>query len=216
MLIVGHMGITLGAAVLLSGVVARGYSIKTRQNGVKKYRASSRRMSPAKNYPAAGRASWLISLGNYVDVRLLLVGSLLPDIVDKPLGMVLLRDTLNNGRIFSHSLVFALLLTLAGFYIYWRHGKTWILALAFGAFTHLLLDEMWLDPRTLLQPLYGYIPPRGDSTYWISNIVYDLHTDPGTYIPEIVGAAILTWFVVVLVRRKMVAAFIRSGKLYHS
>jgi membrane-bound metal-dependent hydrolase YbcI (DUF457 family) len=173
-------------------------------------------MPPAKNYPAGGRASWLISLGNYVDVRLLLVGSLLPDIVDKPLGMFFLRDTFGNGRIFCHTLVFALLITLAGFYIYRRHGKMWLLILAFGTFTHLLLDEMWLEPRTLLWPLYGYIFPRGDPTDWIWNILYALRTDPGEYIPEIVGAAILVWFVVVLVRRKTVGAFIKSGKLHDS
>ena len=203
MLILGHAGITLGAAILLDTVVARGYSIKTRQNG-------------AKNYPAAGNASWLISLRNYVDIRLLLLASLFPDIIDKPLGLVFLKDTFNNGRIYCHTLAFTLLITLAGFYICRRHGKTWLLTLAFGSFTHLLFDKMWLEPQTLFWPLYGFTFHRGVPNSWISDNLVQLRLDPGTYFPEIAGAVILVGLVVVLIRRKAIGAFIRSGKLSNS
>lgn len=57
MLIFGHTGITLGVAVLLNGVVARGYSIRTRENELKEHLASSRQVLPAQKYPSGGRAS---------------------------------------------------------------------------------------------------------------------------------------------------------------
>jgi len=63
MLIFGHAGITLGATALLNGALTKSYSLC-----------------------AGGRASWLASLGNRIDIRLLLLGSLLPDIIDKPAG----------------------------------------------------------------------------------------------------------------------------------
>jgi hypothetical protein len=36
------------------------------------------------------------------DIRLLILGSLLPDLIDKPLGHIILPE--NNGRIFAHTL----------------------------------------------------------------------------------------------------------------
>ena len=56
MLIFGHVEITLGTAVLLNGTLTKGYSLC-----------------------AGDRASWLASLGNRIDIRLLLLGSLLPE-----------------------------------------------------------------------------------------------------------------------------------------
>ncbi|MBA7692845.1 hypothetical protein ES703_101414 [subsurface metagenome] len=79
MLIFGHVGITLGAAVFLNGALTKSYSLC-----------------------AGGRASGLASLGNRIDIRLLLLGSLLPDIIDKPIGQFFFRDTFSNGRIFCH------------------------------------------------------------------------------------------------------------------
>ena len=64
MLLFGHAGITLGAATLIAGVTA-----KKRNSG--------------KENP-----SWFTSLSRFVDIRFLLIGSLLPDIIDKPVAIV--------------------------------------------------------------------------------------------------------------------------------
>ena len=216
MLVFGHTGITLGAAVLLKGILARSYSLRTRESEVREHSTSSPQMLPAQNYPSGGRASGLNSVGNWIDIRFLLIGSLLPDIIDKPVGQFFFRDSLSNGRTFCHTLLFLALITFAGLYFYRSHRKTSMLAFAFGTFIHLICDQMWLTPQTLLWPLYGITFPKVDLTHWIQNIFYALHTDPGVYVYELVGVAILIWFVVALVRRKMVGAFIRSGKFYDS
>jgi hypothetical protein len=60
-----------------------------------------------------------------------------------------------------------------------------------------MLDQMWGEPRTLLWPLYGwhfervpvYIPD------WLAQMLYSVTHDPGTYLPEIAGLAILIAFV---------------------
>ena len=61
-----------------------------------------------------GRDAWLIEekLKTKMDYRLVAVGSLLPDLVDKPVGMILLP--LNNGRVFGHTLLSILILLLIG------------------------------------------------------------------------------------------------------
>ncbi len=84
-----------------------------------------------------------------IDYRYIILGSLLSDIIDKPLGNILLFNVLNNGRIIGHSVVFALALALIGVY------KRNILYIAYGVFMHLILDSMWLNPATLFWPSLG-------------------------------------------------------------
>jgi hypothetical protein len=88
-----------------------------------------------------------------------------------------------------------------------------MLALAAGTFTHLLLDEMWRVPGTLLWPLLGFTFEKGGIADWLSNIFHELFSNPGVYIPEAVGLAIMLWFGLALVRRKKVGAFIKYGKV---
>ena len=149
MLVFGHAGITLGAAVLLKSTLGRTHSLRPRVNKVTECLESTPKMHSAQNEPSSGRARWLTFLEK-IDTRLLLIGSLLPDIIDKPLGTFFFRDTFSNGRIFCHTLAFLLLITLVGIYFYRSRGKTWLLVLSLGTFTHLICDQMWLASQTLL------------------------------------------------------------------
>ena len=78
---------------------------------------------------------------------------------------------------------------------------------------HLIQDKMWLEPRTLLWPFYGFAFEKIDLTQCTSNILYTLHTDPAVYIPELVGAIILVAFIAMLVRSRKVYAFVRNGQV---
>jgi membrane-bound metal-dependent hydrolase YbcI (DUF457 family) len=199
MLIFGHAGITLGAALLGNTALGKG----------------SPKAEPSQNALSGGRASWFTSLMNHVDVRLLLVGSLFPDIIDKPVGQFFFRDIFSNGRIFSHTLLFVLFITLFAIYLYRSREKTWLLVLSFGTFTHLICDQMWLTPQTLLWPLYGFAFERLDLTFWTQNIFYALFSAPGVYIPELLGLMILGWFGLTLVRRRKLGRFIKSGQVMY-
>ena len=210
MLLFGHTGITLGVAVLLNGVLIQS---RTRKNKMTESFQSSSETHYAQEHPPGSKLSSLTSLANYIDIRLLLTGSLLPDIIDKPLGMVFLRDSLSSGRVFCHTLAFLILITLAGFYLYRRYGKIWMLTLSFGTFTHLILDQMWKSPQTLLWPLYGLAFPKAALTGWLSKIGHALFTIPEVYVPEIVGVAVIMWFMWVLLRRRTVCVFIRQGRV---
>lgn len=213
MLIFGHAGITLGTAVLLNAALSKGYPLTTKGNKLKGRLPPSSELVPAQNRTSGNRASWLASLGNRIDIRLLLIGSLLPDIIDKPVGQFFFRDTFSNGRIFCHTLLFLLIITLTGLYLYRSYGKVWLLVLSFGTFTHLIFDQMWLEPRTLLWPLYSFAFNRIDLTDWTSGIFHALLTNPSVYIPELIGASILIWFVLVLVLRGKTYSFVKKGQV---
>ncbi len=90
-----------------------------------------------------------------MDLRFLVLGGLLPDLVDTPFGLAA-YGTLESVRLFAHSLVFAALVMVAVL-ILTRRGrprKRWM-PLAVGLLLHLLLDAMWADPETLWWPFLG-------------------------------------------------------------
>ena len=214
MLVLGHTGIVLGAGVLLAAAFTARHHPKVKENETA---GSSGRFSKhvlsLLNRQTQKALSWLTSLGNFMDIRLLLVGAVLPDIIDKPIGHLLFRETFSNGRIFGHTLLFLVLVSVAGFYLYKRYGKTWLLAFSFGTSMHLLFDQMWRTPQTLFWPLFGFAFPKGDISDWITNILHALVTEPQVYIPELVGGAIIIWFTCVLLRRGKIYSFIRHGRI---
>ena len=145
-----------------------------------------------------------------IDYRLVLIGSMLPDIIDKPIGQFFFKSTFSNGRILGHSLLFSLTLTLIGLYLY-RQGKPGMLTLSLCSLGHLILDGMWQDPVTLLWPIYGWSFPKADLTNWLPNILYALRTDPSVYIPELIGALILMHFTLMLIKKKELYTLITHG-----
>ena len=211
MLLFGHTGITLGAATLLAGTLTDRRLAKIAKSEAAE--SSSQEAITGKT-AASHKASWFTSLGRYIDIRLLLVGSLLPDAIDKPVGQYFFRETLSNGRIYCHTLLFLLLIAVSGWYLYQRRRKIWLLILSFGTFTHLILDRMWENPRTLLWPLYGFFFQKVELAGWLLNRIRALFTDPEVYVPELVGAAVIAWFIWTLLRRRKVYAFLRYGQVH--
>ncbi len=210
MLVFGHPGLTLGVAVLLNGVLSRSYS---RSGEGDDYLETDSGAVSVKSRFSSGTTAWLTSLARRIDIRLLLLGSLLPDVIDKPIGRFLFRDTIGNGRIFSHTLLFAILISLVGLYLYRSLSQRRLLVLSLGTFIHLIFDQMWHTLQTLLWPLYGVAFKKADITDWIPSLLSALLTDPGVYLPELAGLAILIWFVWLVVRRGKLLAFIRNGEI---
>lgn len=202
MVFFGHAGIALGAAVVLNGLFGR----------------------LADNAPAKGTASFaepvarwrsaeasVVSLGQRFDLRLLLLGSVVSDIIDKPAGRLFYGTF--GCRLFCHSLMFLLIVALAGLYLYLSRHKDWLLVVAFGVLTHLALDEMWLDRRTFLWPAYGFSFPTVVRSEWVEGVLHNLFTSPKVYVPELLGLVVIVWIAWLLVRRGKVYAFVRHGQI---
>ncbi len=129
-----------------------------------------------------------------VDLRFLILGSILPDLIDKPIGTLLFADTFSSGRIFGHTLVFAFAL-LVGVTVATRRGGLWrkrLLALAVGCLFHLVLDGMWATKETFLWPAFGWEFPPGPPEYW-SGLLARLAADPLQLVQEILGALYLVY-----------------------
>jgi len=103
-----------------------------------------------------GLAFFIPQLRTIIDPTYLVIGSLLPDLIDKPLGMVIFSSTIANGRMIAHTLLFSFTLFLTGLYLYDKRGDIKVLTLAAGSIFHLMEDQMWASPRTLFWPLLGW------------------------------------------------------------
>ena len=111
-----------------------------------------------------------------MDLRMLLLGALLPDLVDTPIGLVFYGQ-LGGVRLATHGLILASIVMVA-VVLATRRGrprKMWM-PLAIGLLFHILLDAMWLDPETLWWPLLGSgFTPAGPETAsaYVSSVLSD-------------------------------------------
>ncbi|MDO5846642.1 MAG: metal-dependent hydrolase, partial [Methanocorpusculum sp.] len=84
------------------------------------------------------------------------VGGILPDLIDKPLGHLILSETIGNGRIYAHSCVFIGALIILGVILFAvNHEKIAVLCIAAGALSHQLLDFMWTQTDVWFWPFAG-------------------------------------------------------------
>lgn len=102
-------------------------------------------------------------------VTLTALGSILPDLVDKPLGYFAYGDILGHGRLYLHTLLLLLVLACLGavaMYLY----RSKVFALIPGLIgLHQVMDLMWLTPVTWFYPFLGAFPtePPVDLGGWL-------------------------------------------------
>ena len=196
MLILGHTSITLGVAMVAEALHEH-HTLGTTSS-----RTVLQRLGDS-----------LISLSRKVDLRLLLIGSLLPDIIDKPVGLVLFPQVLGTGRIFCHALIFPMALAAAGVVPYLRTRSNALFVLAYGALMHLILDSMWLNPGTLFWPVTELSLPAMPPANWPGSILLELLTEPAAYLPETAGVILLLPVLLLVNRRGGVVHFLRTGNV---
>lgn len=148
-----------------------------------------------------------------LDYRIVFLGSMMPDLIDKPLGGIILREVLGNGRVYSHTLLFLLVLLGAGIFFWNWYRKPAVITLAGGVFFHDVLDGMWLLPETFLWPAFGWSFPKGEPEGWLLMWLKELSANSGIFLPEIFGLLIMLWFVIGLVFRKQLRKFITTGRI---
>ena len=116
-----------------------------------------------------------------IDLRLVVLGSILPDLIDKPLKLFIFADSMSSGRTYGHTLLFCLLLFLGAFYLWKKKNNSAVLVIPVASFLHLIQDRMWKTPETLLWPLMGWEFPKG--SYSPSIIDYFLNMFTNSYTP---------------------------------
>jgi inner membrane protein len=201
MLLLGHLGITIGAASLIEKFI--GNSNKDNEK---------------------------VS----IDYRLVMVGSMLPDIIDKPLVLLTASKPVGSARFIAHSLIFIIGIFLLGeIYqvIYKRQG---IILIACASLAHMVEDSIWKSPKALFWPWYNWLLTNSKKSLPTMNMqginkrveiitesvaklnMKKILLDPDVFIPEILGGMILLYFFLKLMYNKNLIRFLKTGLITQS
>jgi hypothetical protein len=156
-----------------------------------------------------------IALKIGVDYRLVIIGSMLPDIIDKPVGEYIFSSIFHNGRIFGHTLLFIAVLVIIALlvakkYRYWGVG-----IISAGAIFHQIEDQMWNAAETWFWPLFGWGFPQHEIDNYIMYLLSNLLSRLDIFVPELAGLVIVGAFIFRfrLYRPDNARAFIYTGSL---
>jgi membrane-bound metal-dependent hydrolase YbcI (DUF457 family) len=205
MFLLAHTGLTLGTALAVQGL-----ALSCNRN--KNYKQANLPANDDNIRTARTRLSLSDvtgALARNIDIRFLLFGSLLPDIIDKPLGMLHFGD----GRSISHTLLFLMLFLVIGLVLYARKKWKRVLVISGGIFTHLIFDSMWLNTATLFWPFASSRFVSANDSAWIQDWTQSLVHNPNIFLYEIAGFVILAYFAWWLIKQKKIREFIKKGYL---
>lgn len=124
------------------------------------------------------------------------MASVAPDLIDKPTS--LLYGLPFGGRLFAHTLVFALIVMAVCLVLWLRWSKKgmaasiWPLLFSLGVWGHLLLDLSPEGNAVLLWPAYGVAFPCGEFSWG------HLTASPVAIAGEVLGAIILVYLFALL------------------
>lgn len=150
-----------------------------------------------------------------MDLRWVMVGSLLPDLIDKPLGSVLFNDYFGSHRLFAHGMAFPVVLFFTVLIVTGRRSglRKGLIGLVIGSLFHLVLDAAWAEPEAFLWPLFGWSFPATDpSSLW--PLIQHMAAQPLVWVGEAVGGSYLIYlWRTHLDTSSAMRGFLRSGTI---
>lgn len=102
-----------------------------------------------------------------------MVGILLPDLIDKPFGILIIPGV-HDGRMICHSVIGIILIIALVWYLFRDHLI--VLALGAGVILHQILDTMWEIPVNWFFPLFGPFPVHDNYQYFETGLLRELTT----------------------------------------
>jgi inner membrane protein len=148
-----------------------------------------------------------------IDYRMVLLGAILPDLVDGVLGLWLFEGP--AGRWIAHSLVAVAVVAAALLVASRGERRLALFGIAVGWLLHLVCDGMWQAPETFLWPAFGSGFARAPREPYSWDLLARPLDHLSTWGGELVGIALLAWFYAAfeLGRDGRLRAFARDGRL---
>ena len=142
---------------------------------------------------------WLVFRDPAFDYRMVVVGALLPDLLDAPFGGARLAHTL----LAAVAVLTVVMLATRGR----RHARRSLLAVPIGMFAHLLADAMWARTEHFWYPAFG-----GPLTGGLPALEHGLMV---LLLEELVGFLVVAWCWkrFKLNDRKVLRTFLKTGHL---
>lgn len=148
-----------------------------------------------------------------IDYRFVLLGAVLPDVVDGLLGLFFFEGP--AGRWIAHSLVAVIVVSVAIVVAFQGERRLALFGIGVGWLLHLVADGMWLAPETFFWPLFGTGFSRAPAEPYSGDLFANPLSNAGAWAQELLGAAILAWFWVAfsLGRNDRIKLFLKDGYL---
>lgn len=128
-----------------------------------------------------------------IDYRYILIGAILPDIVDAGLIGTSVAES-ESGRGPAHSITAVIVVALVIMLGMRGELRQAVFGIAVGWLLHLVGDAVWSAPRTFLWPAFG----SGFESSPAEPYSWSLFTDPlghlGVWAGEVAGVLALAWF----------------------
>lgn len=157
---------------------------------------------------------WFVMRGNTrVDYRVVALASLLPDVIDKPIGRIFFRARYESGRLYAHTLLLNVALFCVLFFLRGRIKRRLAL-IPVSSLLHIAEDGVWSDPKVFWWPLFGTAFPR-DPVAGGMWAFLDPSRYGGALVQEAIGLAVLLWLFAShgMLSRAGLRRFIRTGML---
>ncbi len=157
---------------------------------------------------------WFVMRGNTrVDYRVVAIASLLPDLIDKPIGRLIFRERFESGRIFAHTLLINVLVFCILFFMRGRIKRQLVLV-PISSLLHLAEDGVWSDPKIFWWPLFGTEFPRDPVSGGLLSFLYPGNISSVAW-KEAVGLVAIGWLLAShgMLNRRGVRSFLKTGHL---
>lgn len=163
----------------------------------------------------------------FIDYRIVILGSILPDIIDKPIVQIIYGLQNHEGHLIAHSFIFSILLIILGIVMLRRSKNKSIFLLGICSFIHQVLDKVVLIPNEhFLQNInsshfavlkifkfvhYITVPICTVFPYLSGVMMY--FEKPCVFMSEVMGFIIIIYFVCKLSKNKGYENFLKYGRL---
>lgn len=139
-------------------------------------------------------------------------GAVLPDLVDKPVGLMFLNGSLYLSRTYFHTLLFLLIVLALGILVWHRTRSFLGIGVAAGMFSHQMLDLMYRAYWNWLWPFYGQFRGGAPEEYLLSRL-YEIFTNP---VEGIVGLCVILVCLLVFFKGDMLESGTKSRIIFLS
>ncbi len=167
-------------------------------------RADNRRRG---SVSAKVRTPWL-----RFDYRFVLLGAVLPDLVDKPLAFWIAPELVNHAlRSPGHTFLGGMFFTAMVAAAIRAPRRRAVFSLSVALLAHLVMDSMWNTPSVLLWPIYGWAFPEGTVplSHWLNVHFGTLSSAP----LDVAGIVVLFVFAARVVASRSTGDFLRTGNV---
>jgi membrane-bound metal-dependent hydrolase YbcI (DUF457 family) len=120
-------------------------------------------------------------------------GAILPDLIDKPIGYLLFPTTIGYGRIYTHTLLVAIMILVLGMAIWKLKKDPGVIAVGIGILSHQILDMMWLQPVNWYYPLLGPFRGTMSKDYFFTLIFRELYNPFEIFLGIFLGIGVLAF-----------------------